>query len=379
MQAFARCVLLALFACLLLFATACTLQQNSDARALFTPLPHPGVIILGEREAASLALQLDVRNQGMESWRDMSFAVAQSLAYSSARPETDVAVTSQGITLSYGQLTAALRHLQRILPRLDGNPCLLAKDFIWHRIGPDFGFTGYYEPTLHASRTPNTAYPYPLYGLPPDLHAGVPYHTRQDIDRKGALAGRNLEIAWVDSDIDAFFLHIQGSGRLQFPDGAVSHILYAGKNNRPYTSLGRLMREQAMLDENDVNMRSIRRFLQEHPDKRATLFDANPAYVFFREAAYGPVGAMGYPITPWVSVASDRKTLPYGSLIFSILPLPDATGKPAIPFYGLLLPQDTGGAIKDRRVDLFCGAGGHAEHIAGYLDAKGAVYLLIKK
>ena len=378
-------ILLAVFACLALSTSACVPKQKIDqpgflaggGQPLFTPLDRNGAFVLQPGEAESLALKMNARAQGMNSWRDMSFAVSQSLAYASSRSGT--AVSLPGLSLSYGQLSATLSHLQRILPKLDRSPGLLAKDFTWYRIGPDFGFTGYYEPTLHASRTKSAAYPYPLYRVPPDLRNGVAYHTRQAIDRKGVLAGRGLEIAWVSSETDAFFLHIQGSGRLVFPDGSVSHVLYAGKNNRSYVPLGRVMRDRGMLDPGNVNMQSIRQCLLENPDKCAELFDTNPSYVFFREASQGPIGAMGRTLTPWVSTATDRGTLPHGSLVFSILPLPDATGKPNVPFYGLTLPQDTGGAIKGKRIDLFCGSGEQAAHTAGYLDAKGAVYILVKK
>jgi membrane-bound lytic murein transglycosylase A len=88
---------------------------------------------------------------------------------------------------------------------------------------------------------------------------------------------------------------------------------------------------------------------------------------------------MGRPLTPYVSTATDRSVLPHGSLVFSIVPLPDAAGRPRRPFYGLTLPQDVGGAIKGNRIDLFCGAEKEAAHIAGYLNSRGAVYILVKK
>ena len=379
-----RSALCVVFACLLL--SACSLKQTERTSfpagagpSLFSPLDQRGAFAVSGREAESLALKMNARAQGMNSWRDMSFAVSKSLAYASSRPASGTAVSLSGLTLSYGQLAASLQHLQNILPKLDSQPGLLARDFTWYRIGPDFGFTGYYEPSLRASRTKSASYPYPLYRLPPDVRSGVPYHTRQAIDRKGVLAGRGLEIAWVSSETDAFFLHIQGSGRLLFPDGSVSHVLYAGKNNRAYVPLGRVMRDRGMLDPDNVNMQSIRQCLLENPSKCAELFDTNPSYVFFREAAQGPIGAMGSTLTPWVSTATDRKTLPHGSLVFAIVPLPDAAGKPAVPFYGLTLPQDTGGAIKGNRIDLFCGAGDQGAHTAGYLNARGAVYILVKK
>ena len=94
-----------------------------------------------------------------------------------------------------------------------------------------------------------------MYTLPPDLRKGKPYHTRNAIDRKGVLAGRGLELVWVDSETDAFFLHIQGSGRLLFEDGTVKHALYHGKNNRAYRPLGRIMRDEGLLQ---IEGRSLR-------------------------------------------------------------------------------------------------------------------------
>lgn len=376
-----------LLLCLCGFFSACAMK-NAESTAsfggqpggapLFSPMSSRGAVQLSRQEAKQLTAKLSPRYQGMRSFNELAFPLSQSLAFASSRPTSAVALRQPGLTLTYGQLAAGLKRLETLLPRLDADPGLLAVEFTWYRIGPDFGFTGYFEPTLRASRKRSAAYPYPLYKLPPDLHKGKPYHTRNAIDRKGALAGKGLEIAWVSSEMDAFFLHIQGSGRLVFEDGSVSHVLYAGKNNRPYVPLGRVMRDRGLLDPGNVNMRSIRECLLGNPEKCAELYDTNPSYVFFREASKGPVGAMGRPLTPYVSLATDRSVLPHGSLLFSIVPLPDAGGKPTRPFYGLTLPQDTGGAIKGGRVDLFCGAEKEAAHIAGYLDVKGAVYVLVK-
>lgn len=380
---------LAVFLVPLLLAPAlcgCWPKQSLDsgkapvtAGALFSPLAQSGAFPLSAGQAEALARKMNVRYQGLASWTELDFPLAQSLAHVSAKKSADAAIALPGLSVRYGELAESLKHLRALLPRLDANPELLARDFTWYRIGPDFGFTGYYEPTLKASRKKSAAYPYPLYRVPPDLRSGVPYHTRHAIDRKGALAGRGLEIAWVSSEMDAFFLHIQGSGRLLFEDGTVSHVLYAGKNNRKYVPLGRVMRDEGLLEPDNVNMRSIRECLLGNPERCAELYDSNPSYVFFREAAQGPIGAMGRPLTPYVSLASDRKVLPLGSLLFAVLPLPDDAGRPGRAFYGLTLPQDVGGAIKGRRLDLFCGAASDAAHVAGYLDFKGAVYVLVKK
>ncbi len=346
--------------------------------ALFSPLYESGVFPVPEKEAREQVRKLSPASQGLKSWRDMDFAVAQSLAVASARPAGQTAVDRPGLRVTWGELARTLGALQRLLPQLDAKPELLATSFRWLRLGPDFSFTGYYEPTLQASRRPTAACPYPLYRVPPDLRKGVPYHAREAIDRKGALRGRNLEIAWVD-ETDAFFLHVQGSGRLRFPDGSVTHVLYADKNNRSYASLGRIMKEEGLLPEGGVNMKAIREYLAAHPGDRTRLFDQNPSYVFFREAAKGPLGGMGKPLTPWVSLAVDRSVVPYGSLTMVTLPLPDLDGRHTKPFYALTLPQDTGGAIKGYRMDLFCGPGDLAAHTAGHLDIKGSLYLLLAK
>jgi membrane-bound lytic murein transglycosylase A len=126
-------------------------------------------------------------------------------------------------------------------------------------------------------------------------------------------------------------------------------------------------------------MAAIREYLLANPDQSAELYDANPSYVFFREADHGPVGAMGRPLTPYVSTATDRNVLPHGSLVFAVLPLPDAAGESGRAFYGLTLPQDAGAAIRGNRIDLFCGAEDGAAHTAGYLNSRGAMYILLKK
>lgn len=382
---FFRLLLAAALLPLLSLVNGCAIAPRGDGGGgrptvrLFSPMNRDGVAILSPSEAESLALKMELRSQGLSSWRDLDFAVSQSLAFASSKASDATALDRQGLRVSYGQLAESLRHLKLILPRLDAYPGLLAKDFTWYRIGPDFGFTGYYEPTLQASRTRSAKYAHALYRKPPDLKKGKAYYSRNAIDRKGALAGRGLELAWVSSDIDAFFLHIQGSGRLRFENGSVSHVLYADKNNHAYNALGRIMKERGLLAPDNVNMQSIRRYLEEHPGEKAELFDQNPSYVFFRESDKGPYGAMGRPLTPWVSTAVDRKVLPHGSLTFIIVPLPDRDGNMLRPFYGLTLPQDVGGAIKNNRMDFFCGAGPEAEHTAGFLNAQGAVYVLVKK
>ncbi len=350
-----------------------------ETMRLFTPMAESGTRKLSDADARETARAWSLKMQRLGNASELDHALSQSLATAQSKPAGSVAVERPGLRVTWGQMTASLEEMRRILPKFASRPEALAESFHFYRIGPDFGITGYYEPTLEASRTKSSKYNYPLYRLPGNVRKGVAYHTRNAIDRQGALAGKGLEIAWVTSETDAFFLHVQGSGRLRFADGSVTHVLYAGKNNRKYVSLGRVMKEQGLLAEGDVSMTSIRRVLDENPGRKAELFDTNPSYVFFREAADGPLGAMGRPLTPWASVAVDRGTLPLGSLLFLSVPLPDDSGSFTVPFHGVVTAQDTGGAIKGNRIDLFCGAGEFAAHTAGYLDTAGAVYLLVKK
>ncbi len=353
-----------------------TASRGAPLPRFFTPLETGDTIELTAQQAREAARLLVPASQGLRSWKDLTFPVDQSL--SAIAGKTGSALARPGLTVTWEDLAAGLALLKSLLPRLDADPTLLASSFRWVRLGPDFEFTGYYEPTLQARRRPEKGLAYPLYRVPPDLKKNLPYHDRAAIDRKGVLTGKGLEIAYVD-ETDAYFLHVQGSGRLSFPDGTSTHVLYAGKNNREYVSLARVMREEGLLPEGGSSMKAIRGYLAANPHERSRLFDQNPSYVFFREAERGPIGGMGRPLTPYVSTAVDRRILPYGALTMVSLPLPDRDGKPAIPFHALTLPQDTGGAIKGHRIDLFCGPGDIAAHIAGHLDANGAVYLLLPR
>jgi membrane-bound lytic murein transglycosylase A len=334
-------------------------------------------------EARALAVKLDPAQQGMSSWNDLRFALEQSLSYVSLKPggaaaavfptgqpEADLAVT-------WAELRGSLLRMLELLPYLDVNPGLLAEEFHWLELSPEFGYTGYYEPTLAASYRPGPMYAFPLYSKPRDLQPNQVFFDRRAIDRLHVLAGRGLELAWVSDELDAYFLQVQGSGRLMFPDGSVRHVLYAGKNGRPYVSLGAILRDKGLLDADKISMPSIRDRLLQLPEEKAALLDMNPSYVFFRLADAGPVGSMGSILTPRVSLAVDPRVLPYGSLVFFNTLLPDQMGEHKLPLYALGLPQDSGGAIKGRRLDIFFGAGKAAEHAAGHLNQEGSVYLLL--
>ncbi len=263
--------------------------------------------------------------------------------------------------------------------------------FDWVRIGDGKAFaTGYFEPEIAASPVQAPGYSVPIYVTPPDLtrctlpdgQTGrgrideygrcVLYFTRAEIEN-GALAGKGLELAWAADPVDLFFLQIQGSGRLRFPDGTVIRIGYAEQNGREYVAVGRLLRERGLLPSGGINMQSITAWMHANPDRARELMQEDSSYVFFKVLnGPGPVGALGIAVTPQASVASDPHFIPLGAPVFLSLDRPEASG--------LWVAQDTGGAIKGaNRVDTYWGAGDYARRVAGGMAAKGQALVLLPR
>jgi membrane-bound lytic murein transglycosylase A len=261
--------------------------------------------------------------------------------------------------------------------------------------------TGYFEPEVAGSASREGPYQTPLLGLPSDLvtfdlgafapsQAGVtavgrlqgnqvlPYYDRFQIEN-GALDPDTLAIGWVADPVDAYFLQIEGSGRLDLPDGSVERVTYAGKNGRPYVPIGRVMVQQKLLAPNDVTEQSIRAWLEAHPARARAIMDANPSYVFFRTApqlsdAAGPPGALGVSLTPGRSIAVDRAFLPLGAPVW--LDTTDPVSH--APLQRMTVAQDLGSAITGPlRADLFFGSGNAAAIGAGAMDAAGRLYVLL--
>jgi membrane-bound lytic murein transglycosylase A len=260
--------------------------------------------------------------------------------------------------------------------------------------------TGYYEPELRGSRAPSGRFRVPLYRTPPDLvtadlglfrpaFAGEriagrvdgtalkPYAKRAEIER-GALAGRGLELVWVDDAADAFFLHIQGSGRVTLEDGSVVRVGYAGGNGHAYTAIGRELARRGVMAPEDVSMQSLRAWLANNPDEAQALMEVNDSYVFFRIIeGEGPLGSQGVVLTPGRSLAVDARFLPLGAPVWLATTDPvDA----ARPLRRLTVAQDTGGAIRGpARADLFWGHGADAAERAGRMRQEGELYLLLPR
>lgn len=374
------------------------------------PPPPPPPPVKAERpwfeplsvdQALARVAQMHPSTQGFSSWRDLEPGLKANLAYVSAKPALQVAVDRPGLKLTWGALRLTLEDLIAALPYLDGDPALLARVFTWFPAQQESTLvTGYYEPFLEASLEPDPAYPYAIYGRPADMLTvdlgefhprwkgqelryrqgknGIkPYHSRGDIDFGGALKGKGAELAWVKDRIDLYFLHIQGSGRLILPDGSVKHVLYANKNGRELAMLGRTVIQRGYLTRDEASMPRIRSFVQQHPELAKGLLSADLSYVFFRLSDVGPFGSMGRLLTPMGSIAVDRKQIPLGAALAMTTPLPvPQQGGPG-RLSGLMLAQDTGGAIVGSHVDLFCGSGPYAEFVAGRMKNPGVLHILV--
>jgi membrane-bound lytic murein transglycosylase A len=209
----------------------------------------------------------------------------------------------------------------------------------------------------------------------------LPYPDRTEI-RNGALRGRGLELAWVDDPIDAFFLEIQGSGRIELAEGGVLRVGYAAQNGQPYFAIGRDLVERGALKKEEVSLQSIRAWLLAHPREAPQVLGRNRSYVFFAELkGEGPLGAEGVPLTPGRSLAVDLQYLPLGVPVWLDGKAPAPTEKaPARPLRRLLVAQDTGGAITGPvRGDVFWGHDEAAAAIAGRMKHPGRIWLLLPR
>lgn len=263
--------------------------------------------------------------------------------------------------------------------------------FDWVKVGDGRAFaTGYYEPEIAGSHTPQPGYA-PIYRVPPDLvrctkpdgttgrgridETGtcVLYYTRAEIDQ-GALNGKGLEIAWAKDPVELFFAEIQGSALVRFDDGSVIQIGYAGQNGRDYVAIGRLLRDRGILPPGGANMQAIKDWIRANPDQGLDLMRQNLSYVFFKEIpGSGPPGSLGVSIIPRTTVAADPNFVPLGAPIY----LHDADRKEVD---GIWVAQDVGGAIKGpNRFDTYWGAGADAVAIAGGMSASGDALILVPK
>ena len=238
--------------------------------------------------------------------------------------------------------------------------------------------TGYYTPVIDAKPQADDRYRYPLYAYPRTWSGPGPHLSRQQIDDQGALAGRGLELAYTADPSDNFFMQVQGSGMVRYPDGSLEMLAYAGKNGHAYVSVGRLLVERGVISKANISMNSIRAWCAQERQACASLYNENPSYVFFRRGAPGPVGSGGEVVTGGYSVAVDPRIIPLGSTLLAKVPVLDTSAVAVGHQWRLLLAQDTGGAIKGpAHIDLYTGVGDRAAEAAQALHHYGQVWLIL--
>lgn len=266
--------------------------------------------------------------------------------------------------------------------------------------------TGYYEPLLAGSRTKSPRFAVPIYAPPGDLltvelgalypelkdqrvrgrvegRKVVPYWTRAEIEAGNAPVADKV-LVYVEDPIEAFFLEIQGSGRVKLADGSVMRVGYADQNGHPYRSIGRVLIDRGEITLDRASMQGIREWGRRHPELLPALLDENPSYVFFRElpapapgsldaAIDGPIGALGVPLLAGRAIAVDPRSIPLGAPVFLATTYPLSTR----PLNRLTMAQDTGGAIRGAvRADFFWGFGDDAGREAGRMRQEGRIWIL---
>ncbi|HSY28882.1 MAG TPA: murein transglycosylase A [Burkholderiaceae bacterium] len=263
--------------------------------------------------------------------------------------------------------------------------------------------TGYYEPLLRGARRRGGSFQTPLYRTPDDLldvelssvypelkgmrlrgrlvgNKIMPYPSRAELMQSNALNGK--ELLWVDDSIEAFFLQVQGSGRVQLTDTKETvRVAYADQNGYPYKSIGRYLVDRGELTLEQASAQSIKAWVATHPAREQELLNSNPSYVFFKEEKVtdpnaGPKGSLGVPLTPQRSIAVDTQYIPLGVPVYLATTQPNSDAE----LQRLMLAQDTGGAIRNAvRADFFWGFGSEAQDKAGKMKQRGMMWVLLPK
>ncbi|WP_244271162.1 murein transglycosylase A [Thalassospira sp. GB04J01] len=267
-------------------------------------------------------------------------------------------------------------------------------------------FTGYYEPELRGNLTRDGKYQTAIYLKPDDMvsvdlgefsdelkgkklvgrlsgSSLKPYYDRAEIEG-GALSGRDLEMVWVDDAVDAFFLQIQGSGRVVLPDDSVLRVGYAATNGQAYYAIGRELIDRGALTRETVSLQTIRKWLHDNPDEADAVMNTNASFVFFQplktdpdDPDAGPLGSQGVALEPGRSLAVDRRFHAMGVPVWLETSDPMNADR---TFHRLMVAQDTGGAIRGPvRGDIFFGPGEDAALFAGHMNRTGQKFILLPK
>ena len=332
-------------------------------------------------------------------------ALGHSIEYYERLP-TDQRFQYGSFGYSPEEMIASHQHFLRILDlpeveRLEK----LQQNFLWFESLNEKNqafFTGYYEPLLKGSLNESEKFPVPLYGVPSDLvtvnlrnfnekygngilrgkivdQKFVKYDDRDEISYQNSLQGRATPLAWVNNDIELFFLQIQGSGVIELPNEVLYRVNYADQNGHPYRAIGKILLGE--IPREKMSLKALKEYLYDHPERVQEILNYNPSYTFFRHIpGDGPLGNIEVPLTPERSIAMDHRLVPKGGLVFYETNLPSKISPSEEILQRFAVVQDTGGAIRGHgRADIFWGRGTPAEKIAGPMKENGRIFLLVAR
>jgi len=368
-----------------------------------TPTPQNTLRVVPEADWPLLLDDLDARS---------FFQAAESSLGYLRKVNPDKQFTFGPYRMSAAQMAAMLDELKDLLYRrpdpVSRSEALQQKYALLESVGRDGRgevlMTGYYEPMLKARRQPQGSFKYPVYAMPEDLvwidlrqfgeqypakrlvgqvkgNRVQPYPDREAIDYKKVIEGKAEVLGYVSDPVEVFFLHIQGSGQLEFEDGARRRVGYASSNGQPYRSIGKMLLNKKLMEPGSMSMQGIKAFLEANPQYLRQVLSHNPSYVFFRPLPVigGPLGCFGQPLTGGRSVATDRRLFPGLTLGYITGTMP-ATGGGSEPLARFVFNQDTGGAIRGPgRLDLFFGSGPQAGELAGRMKNPGKLYFFFPR
>lgn len=241
-------------------------------------------------------------------------------------------------------------------------------------------FTGYFTPVVEVSNEPTPHHTYPIYTRPDKEKWSGPLPSRVAIDGQGVLEGRGLELAYAKRLVDIYFMQLQGSGIIEYPNNRQEYLSFTSTNGHSYRSIEKYIINNEDISLSDVSMNGIKRFIKQYPELEKPILFANPSYVFFDRKRERPHGAGHVPLTTDYSIAVDSKYIPLGSCLLAAMPVLDSNGRFSHYEYKIVLAQDTGGAIRGSgHVDVYCGVGKKAEQKAMSFHHYGRLWLLLPK
>ena len=299
----------------------------------------------------------------------------QLLKYRKKNP----AINAGNLLLSSDQLEDAIK----LLIKSQFDPSNLSEHFDAHQISGvkndgNVKMTGYYSPVIKASRFKTEKFPYPIYSKPKSWDGPLP--TREEIEN-GAFEGLGLEIGYAENKLDIYYMQLQGSGYVEYPDGTQELYAHAGSNRKPYSSIGQFMIREGMITPQFSSMKSIRNYIACNKNLTDEILNSNKSYVFFKPKKQQQTIGAGYvPLTPNVSVAVDKSLIPLGSCLLAAVPVLDERRRFSHHEFKYLLAQDVGGIIKGPgHIDVYKGIGSEAGQAASNLHHFGQLWLMTPK